>query len=324
MTVTEVPVAEPRRVTNGELRTYKQCKRKWWLGWYRHLRPRAPEVVGAAPLGTLVHLALAAYYNPEPRNPFTVLDEKVAQDRARLTDDFDAIQELEKQADMARTMLEGYCEWLAETGIDQGLSIVAAETKIDVPFPAYPGVNLLGKLDLRIQRDIDGARLFLDHKTVGDLTSPVKMLHMDEQMLHYHLLEYLDYLRALGPEGQAAAPRTDGGLYNMLRKVKRTARANPPFYDRVEVRHNVHELRAYYTRVFGEVVDMMETARKLEAGEDHHVVAYPNPTRDCTWKCEFFGVCPILDENPTAGESFLADWFEVGNPLDRYDEAPEL
>lgn len=321
MTTTQ-PSEAPRLVTNGELKSFKSCRRQWWLAWHRRLRPVAPEVTGPAPLGTRIHRALAAYYNPEPQNPFQVLEQTIQEDAERLSEDADLLAELAAEAELARAMLEGYVEWLSETGADQGLSIMAAETKLEVPFPAIPGVHLMGKLDLRVRREVDDAKLFLDHKTVGSFGEATKMLHMDEQMLHYHLLEYLDYLNAMGPEEAAHAPRTDGGLYNMLRKVKRTVRAKPPFFERAEVRHNVSELRAYYTRVYGEVLELMRTEERLAAGEDHHVVAYPSPTRDCTWKCAFFAVCPIIDENPVAAESMLSDWFTTANPLDRYDDAP--
>jgi hypothetical protein len=314
-----------KQVTNGELQTFKQCRRKWWLGWYRRLRPLQPEVVGPAPLGTRIHKALEAYYSPTSTNPYEVLAAGIQEDAARLADDVDAVAELRKEGELAQIMLEGYFQWLGETGSDQGLSIVAAESKIVVPFPAFPdgSVELMGKLDLRIQREQDGARLFLDHKTVGSFNEATKTLAMNEQMLHYHLLEYLDYLQAMGPEEAGMAPLTDGGLYNMLRKVKRTARATPPFYERVEVRHNRKELQSYYMRVFGEVTEILRTEARLAAGEHPGMVAYPTPTRDCSWKCEFYGVCPIFDDNPEAAEQFVADWFEPRDPLDRYDASVE-
>lgn len=332
----------PRLVTNGELLTFKDCHRKWWLGWFRRLRPKAPQVVGAAPLGTRIHKALQAYYSPQPQNPFAVLEQTILEDQERLSNDPDAVAELLKEADLARAMLEGYVEWLGDTGADQGLSIVGAETRIQAPFlslaqpvvgldeakrawaeASYSSVDVMGKIDLRVQRDVDGARLFLDHKTVGSIPEAIKGLSQHEQMLHYHLLEYLDFLTTLSPDDAAHAPRTDGGMYNMLRKVKRTIKAKPPFFERVEVHHNVHELRSYYLRVYGEVVDMLTLEYRLMAGEDPLMIAYPRPNRDCSWKCEFAGVCPIFDENREAAETFVADWFDEADPLDRYDVSDE-
>lgn len=310
-----------KRITNGELKTMKHCRRRWWLTWHRRLRPQRPRRVGAAPLGTRMHSALQAHYSPtDERDPFVVLEETITRDSIALADDYEALMDLQKEAELARIMLEGYFEWLEETGVDQGLVVVAAEERVEAPFPALPGVNVMGKLDVRMYREMDGARLFMDHKNVASLVEATKMLHLDEQMLHYHLLEHLDYLQRLGPAEAAEAPHSVGGLYNLLRKIKRSVRAKPPFYDRVEIPHNVHQLRSYYIRVYGEVLTILDMERRLEAGEDHRVVAYPSPTKDCTWKCEFLGVCPIFDESPEAAEHFIADWFVEADPLDRYQQ----
>ena len=38
--------------------------------------------------------------------------------------------------------------------------------------------------------------------------------------------------------------RTEGGIFTMLKKVKRTAASKPPYYKQIEVRHNVFALRS--------------------------------------------------------------------------------
>jgi len=315
-----------RYITNSELRTYKECKRKWWLGWKRKLRLRQEPVAGtAASLGTRVHEALAAYYRSEPLNPFVVLERGIRRDAELVAGDSQAEAALEKDADLARAMLEGYVEWLGETGADAGLRIIGDEQKVIVPLTGFGrgDVALMGKLDVRVEREADGARLFMDHKTVGSFGEATKMLHMDEQMLHYHLLEYLTIINEREAGAATDEARADGGLYNMLRKVKRTARATPPFYERVEVRHNDDELRAYYLRVWGEVRDIVQTEDRLDAGEDHRTAAYPTPTRDCTWKCEYFPVCHMLDEAPETAEQMLNELYAAAEPLDRYDDTNE-
>ena len=176
----------------------------------------------------------------------------------------------------------------------------------------------MGKLDIEAERTYDDSLLFLDHKTVQSISDSASRLHMDEQMLHYHLIKYLKELELAEAE-QRPMRMVDGALYNMLRKVKRTARATPPFYDRVEIRHSHDELQAYYRRVWGEVRDILETEKRLET-EDPRVVAYPRPSRDCSWKCEFFPVCPLIDTAPAAAEAMLAGAYEHQDPLDRYQD----
>ena len=83
--------------------------------------------------------------------------------------------------------------------------------------------ELMGKLDVRILRHSDERVLFMDHKTVREFTTPVLQLPANMQMKTYHLMEF--YSRV-----NDDAPEVGGAIYNMLRKVKRTASAKPPFY----------------------------------------------------------------------------------------------
>ena len=309
-----------KRVTSTELRTWKRCRRKWWLSTFRALRLKREEPVGPAALGNRVHASLAVLYDPtDERDPLAVLEEGIAVD---LEANPDRREKIEKEADLARAMVEGYVEWLADTGADEDLEIVAAETALEVPLDVHAplgNVTLLGKLDLRVRRISDGARLFLDHKTVQSFDERVRLLHLDEQMKFYHLLEYLSLLNNYN-DPNAVDGRTDGALYNMIRKVKRTARAKPPFYAREEVRHNVHVLRSFWTQVVGEIVRIMEAEAALRAGADHRTIVPPTPTRDCAWDCPFLPVCPMLDDESAGAEHVIHSYYEAGDPLARYTE----
>lgn len=320
-----VPGVEPldpryRYVTNGELRTWSRCRRQWWFGYYRGLGLKAVQVVGAASIGTRVHRVLAAYYVPDGvvrRDPWEVFEETLREDEKILDEQFAREEKWEKwrgEVDLARAMLEGYFEWVEETAADAGWTITAPETRLtaDLRLPELPEARLLAKLDVRAVRQPDGARAFWDHKTRADL-SP-KTLHLDEQMLHYHLVEFL----ALLDEGQDGTMRTDGAIYNMLRKVKRTDRANPPFYGRIEVRHNMDELRNYWLKVKAKVLEIEDAKRRLEAGEDHHSVCYPMPTTECSYQCDYFQLCPMYDDGSRAEDFAQALYVEV-NPLRRYE-----
>lgn len=308
-----------KAITNSELQTFKDCRRRWYLAWHRRLRPISQKKVGAAPLGSRVHEALESLY--KGMNPLATLEASRERDAAALDGDLEALHQLDAEHQLALIMVEGYIEWLAETGEDEGLEVVGLEAKVEVPFTGITGataagwteVTLMGKLDQRVRRQVDGAVLFLDHKTVGSIPQAIKFLHMDEQMLHYHLLEMLAALDRDDSPGIA-----QGALYNMLRKVKRTARANPPFYGRHLVTHTTVELRNYWMRVVGETEDIARATAQLNAGVDHRAVAYPRPTKDCEWKCEFFAVCPLFDDG-SAAETMLEMAYREENPLDRYE-----
>lgn len=316
-----------RRISNSEIQTFKECRRKWWLAWYRGLRRKADNPTGPLRSGTRVHRALEVLYVPEGEtagNPMVRLAE-VANEDLRAYEGFcrewneqpdpDVIKQFHKDLDLERAMVEGYLEWLEDSGVDSEIVVVAPEQELSVPAQSisefFPeDIELIGKLDVRIKRVSDGQRLFMDHKTAASLTDGVKDLRQNEQMLFYHILE----LYQIAESNDA---RCVGALYNMLKKVKRTARATPPFYRRELIIHNDDELESFKIRLLGVIDEMMHVESLLAGGLPHQYVAFPRPNRDCSWKCEFYQVCPMFDDGSRA-EDMLEDRFESRNPLDRY------
>lgn len=305
-------------LTWSELSTFKRCRRKWWLAHYRRLKPKREAPTGARQLGDRVHRALARYYTPgrdeDPRDALEDVlkhdwDELVAgiQDEAELAS---VATEWQKDADLARAMVEGYVDWLADTGADAELEVTAAEQALTVQYEE--GITLAGRLDARAIDHRNDSRVFIDHKTVGSIADGQRMLHMDEQMQLYRYLEWCDSL----------SQRVEGALYNMLRKVKRTARANPPFYERVLIKHNDHELAAFQHHLRTMIRDVMVLEAELAlADPEHHAhVAYPRPTRDCTWDCDYFPICPMFDDGSRV-EDFIVEHY-VEAPT-RYPEVSE-
>lgn len=310
-----VKVAEKRYdryVSNSELRTFKRCRRKWWLAWHRGLRLKKESQVGVRQVGTRLHLALKTHYAPDgPADMLAELERQIIIDRTKIEGESEEVhKQFESEANLERIMLEGYLEWLAETGADAELVVDSAETYVEAGLLEFDEkVAIIGKMDVRVRRTLDNVRLFIDHKSVASLVQPTLMLALDEQMLHYHLLELL----TTDEDG----PRSDGALYNMLRRVKRTAKATPPFYARVEVRHNKHELDSYRHRMVGTIFNMLEVQNGLENGVSHRTNAYPNPTRDCTWDCPFIAICPMFDDGSRV-EGAIAEYYVAGDPLDYY------
>lgn len=325
------PYDHLKQFSNSELTTFRRCKRKWWLVFHRRLKLKYEDPSGVRGLGTRLHLALAAYYSRSLTDPMQTLLDSFKEDIERLEllgqdpkcnlDIGGLIAEMRKDQEYGVAMLEGYFDWLRETGADADLEILSNEMQVTVPI-LNGQYALTGKLDVRLRRRQDMARLFMDHKSVGNFKEPARTLHMDTQMMHYHLLEYLTFLELGYEPKDVEAQRTDGGLYNMLRRVKRTAAANPPFYDRLEVRHSVHELRSYFLRVTGEVKDIVALEQRLLAGEDHRYVAYPTPKRDCTWDCDFLLICPMFDDNSRV-EDLINEYYEQHDPMERYRSAKD-
>lgn len=309
------------KVSNSELRKFKRCRRSWWLSYYRGLTPRK-DGVGPLSLGNMIHHPLELYYAQPVRDPeaFNWETPLAVYVEARLADP-DLPDHLHGQMlddyELVKIMLRGYFEWLAEEGADSEIHVLAAEREIEAFLETIDGVDvwLIGKLDTEVEMKADGRRAFMDHKSAANMTDLPKMGQKDEQFLTYGLLQRLEALA----EGRTEDRFANGGVWNILRKVKRTATAKPPFYGRAGVSHNDEAYRNFYARVWGEVRDMLAVRANLDAGGNHHVEAYPNPTRDCSWDCPFVSICPQFDDGSDV-ESVIEMEFVTHDPYARYEE----
>jgi RecB family exonuclease len=301
-----------RFVTNSEMTTFKDCRRKWYFSYMLRLRPKRKTTSGPMPLGTRVHVAMEALIMG--KDPVAAYLSQAATDRGiwleqhgllGITPAEADIKAFESEVELGRIMVEGYVEWIAETGADADLEVISVEE------PFVDGVSLMGKLDVRVRRLRDGARLFIDHKTCQSIDAWLQTAQLNEQFLHYQLLERLKGVET----GETA--NTQGSMVNLLRKVKRTATAKPPFYHREEIHHSDVELRSYHARLQHQVADMLATETQVSLG--NKFAAYPRPSRDCSWKCEFKHACPMLDDGSDV-DRFLEEHFESYDPLSHYDD----
>lgn len=308
------------RVSNSEVQTWKRCRRKWWFTYYRMLSPIFESPVGARAVGTRIHDALRYAYLADPSqrmDPRDALETLINNDQVELVKQLnepgrfesteDLIKQFQKEADLERVMIAGYVEWLQETGADSEFEITGSEVYLEAELPEVPHALIIARLDARVRRIMDGVRLFIDHKTVGDFTQPARTLHMDEQMLWYLLIERL----------QSDDTPVAGALYNMLKKSKRSQKATPPFFKRIEVHHNKHSIENFRLRLKGTLYDIMGTRKALDEGAEHRVVTYPTPRRDCAWDCPFFQVCGMMDDGSYA-EGMLNQFYKTGDPLGYY------
>ena len=297
------------RISNSEIQTFKDCRRRWWLTYYRRLQPKYKDSTGALALGTRIHAALDDYYangTPLLQAHATLVNTE----KELLLQDFRDVSELEKEAELGHIMLEGYLQWNEEEGIDADLEMISTEETIVMPM--FNGeVELQGKLDMRVRRKADGVRMFRDFKTVGgSLSDFANLAPMNEQILTYMVLE-----QSKDKDGE----RSDGGIFTMLKKVRRSAAARPPFYDQIEVRHNIFTLRSFWDRLHGTVTDLMRVRTALDKGEQPSFHAYPSPSRDCKWKCKFYSVCTLVDDG-SAAEQAISEMFVEADPYAYYGE----
>lgn len=300
------------KVSNSELQTFMQCRRKWYINYYLRLRLRAQSFVGPLPLGSRIHKALEMYYK-DGADLLDAHDELVKRDLEAAMEAGDATGNLEDEADLGHLMLEGYLNWLAEEGYDDdSFEIIGSEEILEMPI-LDGAVTLMGKTDLRVFDKQQNVVLVRDFKTVASFPSYTDWSHLNWQVKMYQTLDFVNT-----PEERRIA----GAEFHLLKKVKRGPRAKPPFYQRHEIRHNVFTLRAFWKSVHGVARDLLAVREALDNGADHREVVYPHASRDCTWMCPAFHVCPLFDDGSDVKGMLEAD-FEEANPYDYYGNVEE-
>jgi hypothetical protein len=317
---------DARLISHSEIATFKRCRRKWWLAWYRGLRLRAESPTGPRAIGDRVHRALAQWYVPDGvkqqrRDPRDALEALITSDTQAVLIKFKndeniagILLKMKKDDDMERAMVSGYVQWLEETGADANYEVLASERYEDAILPGISGragvpVFIIAKLDAKVRRRSDGVLRYVDHKTVADFGSKTLLLAIDEQMLWYGLIEILTNT----PLGE----RSGGAIFNMLRRVKRTANAKPPFYERAEILHNRYQLENFYHQLWGTVHDMLDLERRLDVGVPHHQAAYPTPNPNCSWDCDYRMICPLFNDGSRV-EGMIENYYAAGDPLAYY------
>lgn len=303
----------PWEISNSEIQTFKHCRRRWYLSYYRALQPkdRAPSHVGPLALGTRVHEALDRSYKQDESfdNLLTIYAELVAEDTKKAWADGADIGEFDRECELGRRMLEGFQEWADETGFNADYELL--DTEILLSAELIPDeVVLKGKIDMRMRRRSDGTIEIRDWKTTANFADFEGTAHMSEQVLTYMLLSRMNQEPGDRP--------VDRGVFTLLKKVRRTAAAKPPFFKQVTVAHNENALKAFYWRLVGTARDMLRVKKALDAGGDHLIEAYPTVSRECTWICPFFQYCYMMDDGSDY-EQALADNFQKHNPYDYHE-----
>lgn len=293
-----------RVISQSEYRSFKGCRRRWWLTYERKLSipPERESVTGNRNLGIAVHLAMEGYYGHD-LDPIEVLD---AHYQLLIDEHGDRVHELLAERAYAITMTRGFLQWAELEGIDAEYEVVGTEA--DAHHELMDGVVIRGRLDQVVRRrGGDEALLLRDFKTVSTFIDS-EVLQRDEQMRFYALLQWLNAVDS--------GDRVDGALYTMLLRSKRTDRATPPFFATRQVRYNVNDYHSMSLRVKRVAREILETVEALKLGDDHRYRAYPNPSDGCKW-CPFASVCTMADDG-SRFEDALAASYVVGDPMGHY------
>lgn len=294
--------AENYSFSHSEMQTFKECKRRWYLQYYRRLRRRREPRAKARDTGILVHAALHTFYvagaldgSHSEELMYTFLANARDEDMLKVEEDERKL--VTEIHDTARILCEGYVEWLRETGADIGYKFEHSETELRAPGPV-PGTELMGIIDLGGTEERSGDLFVMDTKVTDSIDTMVKGLHMVEQGPMYAILAKLN------------DPDENRGfrvIWNMVKRSKQTARAKPPFYQRYELAVNIDQLRQFYLQLQGQIEDILRTEELLNSGVSHVQVAYPNPTKDCSWKCPYFALCGSMNDLKRNDVNYLVE-----------------
>lgn len=297
-------------ISQSEMNTWARDPRKWFILYYLGYAPAAESATGTRQLGTRIHTSLEGYYGYQ-LDPLLVLKAIYA---IEMRGNPEAEAELRKEYALADIMISGYLEWLEETGKDANLKVVAVETDLTVPLPGVPGVGLRSRMDQVNLDETDGTLRFMDYKTADNFERH-NLLELDPQMPFYSLVQHLVVA------GQPNAPVVAGGQITTLRRVKRTQRAQPPFYERHVFYFNQDKVRATYNRVVRLCTEIMEARGHLDwiaqqngatslefAAADQRIYDMLNEYQqsrlrpvpiisDCRWSCPLAsGLCAMMDD----------------------------
>src|SRR5690606_12100880 len=102
-------------------------------------------------------------------------------------------------------------------------------------------------------------------------------------------------------------------FHNQLKRVKRTARATPPFYARHELVLNDQQLRKHWQAMNVRVEEIAQHRAWLDWGvvslDSPRIDA--SPSKDCSWACPFYHLCPMMDDG-SDWEWYLGEEFVEG------------
>ena len=300
----------------SDLQRFANCRRSWHLGTYLGLRRKEEPMHGPLPFGGRIHKALELWRNGVFASPAAAYAALVAQDIEIAKENGLFTEHLDKEAKLGQVMLEGYVEWLDETGEDARFETLSIETPLSeiLQVPTLDGevveVLLRGKLDRRLRRKTDNAVLVSDYKTTSSLSpDSIGMFARSVQARLYLLLE-----RQQAPKEQWSA----GFHIAILRKVLRTKASKPPYYASLEIAVSTANLRAAEQNISAVVTEMQQVRTALDhGGKPEHWAPF-----HISWQCK---TCPfklpceqMQDGNWSGARDMLIDLYEVGDPFARY------
>ena len=328
----------PIAISWSEISRWLRCPRQWFAEYYLGFLPAAESPSGVRNLGIRVHTAMEWLYSPghEPVDPLLTLAVLYA---AEIEKHPDWEKELRADWELSKIMVEGWLKEAQDQGLDANYDVIATEEEVAVPLPGFGGAVLLrGKLDQVVLDNRTGVLSFLDWKTADNFLRS-ELIEMDPQMKTYSLIQLL---AAGHPEPMSATgewnpgerlPLVAGGIVRTMRRVKRTSRTKPPYYQQHPFIQSPERLAAHLLLIQQAVAEIMNARTALDAGYEQsggavNVINHLQQTvarpveipSDCSWRCPLSrGMCQLMSGGGSWYDAFVSSGQYVqGDPYVRY------
>lgn len=309
----------------SQVKTWKRCRRKWWYGYVKGLRPKGK--VRKIELGNYGHHLLEAHYKGED------LQEASQKYWDKVTADM-----FEEEMDMftgVRSDAEQLVQRYLDHYGDNRWNVLAIEQDFEVNIRTGRGnssrSHFKGVLDLVVEEETGGIFL-VDHKfTTISFDKFEDSLVLDEQANSYlwalerilgvpvmgivfnlirTKLPTVPNLLKNGTLSKAKNMDTDPQTY--LAEIHRLG-LNPNDYQDI-LEHLTETVNPFFKQVKTyrtppEVTqvghELYRTSLDMRAGE-----VYRNATKDCGWDCPYYGLC-IIDAKQADSDFYIRTNFNI-------------
>jgi len=315
----------------SERACFTRCRMRWWWAYHEGLTPKL--AAPALRFGSLVHGALEKWYKPgnkRGRKPWLTFRDLYNKELEQL-EEFGMYTE-EGDWEDARTLGDAMLRhYVQHYGTDAHLEVIAPEQDFQIdledPDTGLYVCTYVGTFDAVIRNKRTGRIGLFEHKTAKAISTA--HLSLDEQAGAYWAFAP-DWLRAQGILGKKED--LDFILYNFLRKAKPDQRPMnqdglhlnkdgsisksqpPPYFKRQEVLRGQHDRREVMLRA-------IQQAKEIEMVRNEELAHYKNPTKDCSWDCDFgpkTGLCE-MHEIGDDWEEIRDSLFTYWNPYEAHD-----
>lgn len=319
----------------SERGSFKECPLKWH--WSTNEGLAAKRDSNPLWFGQGIHIALAEWYQKgleRGEHPADTWEDFCADEKRFIPTEYDEDERKYVEAkELGIAMMEGYIE---EYGNDERWDVIATEQTFnlliaDPRVPRLPSgkrkalVKYVGTFD-GVYRDTGSGEIFLmEHKTAAGISTD--HLPLDDQAGSYWYVadRVLRKQGLIGPRESIA-----GIMYNFMRKglpddrprdEKGNAlnkdgtiskRQSPPLFQREPVWRSRGERATMERRIQDEALHM-------EAMRNGTLPIYKRPTRDCSWRCEFYKMC-MLDEAGADVEEYKEAVYRKRDPYGDHRE----